>query len=310
MGIGSLSPATARGQAIADLFGLALLISLAIVLLVVGLLAYVLVRYRARAGDPEPAQVHGNTRLEIAWTAAPALLLVALFVLMLGTMRTVEADVPGDALIVRVVGKQWWWEYEYPDLGVVAANELHLPAGRPIRLRIESADVIHSFWVPELGWKRDALPGRVNEIRAEFAAPGAYDAPCTEYCGAQHAWMRGRVFVEPPEQFEAWAARQRQPPSPPASPPAARGRDLFLASTCVNCHAVQGTPAVARVGPDLSHLAGRTTLGAGVLDNTPENLRLWLRDVQRVKPGALMPGYAAMSDQELDALVAYLGELR
>jgi cytochrome c oxidase subunit 2 len=309
--IESLSPATARGAAIADLFGLALALSAAIVLLVVGLLAYVLVRYRARPGAPDPPQTHGNTRLEIAWTAAPTALLTGMFLLMLQTMNAVEADVPPDALTVRVIGRQWWWEVAYPEHGIVTANELHLPVGRPLRLRIEAADVIHSFWVPRLGWKRDAVPGnRPNDIHAEFAEAGVFDGWCTEYCGAQHAWMRPRVFVEPPEQFEAWVSQQRQPPAPPLSPGARRGEGLFARSTCVNCHTVQGTAAAARVGPDLSHFGGRTTIGAGVVENTPENLRLWLRTVQSVKPGALMPNYTALSEEEIAALADYLMELR
>ena len=311
--IDSLNPVTPRGGAIADLFGLALILSLVVFLLVTGVLIYVIIRFRdsGRPGDPEPPQVHGNMKLEIAWTAAPVILLAVLFILTVQTMRTVGAAASAGGLPIRVIGHQWWWEYQYPGLGIVTANELHVPVGQPIELEITAADVIHAFWVPQLGWKKDAIPGGwTTGIVTQFDQAGVYDGWCTEYCGTQHAWMRVRLIAEPREQFDAWVRQQQQPAATPQAATALRGQELFLRNTCVNCHAVRGTAAAAQVGPDLTHFGGRSTIGAGVVDNTPENLHRWIREVQAVKPGALMPNYTAMSDEEIAALVEYLGGLK
>jgi cytochrome c oxidase subunit II len=220
------------------------------------------------------------------------------------TMATVEAEA-ASPLRVRVIGHQWWWEYEYPDLGIVTANELHVPVGRPVRLELESADVVHNFWIPQFGWKKDNTPNHVTPMNVVVDEPGVFDGACTEFCGTQHAWMRIRAVASPPEQFEAWVARNQQP-APGAAP---RGQQVFQQHTCVNCHAIQGVGG-ARVGPDLSHFGSRTTIGAGVLENTPENLRAWLIDPQRSKPGALMPGYVDLPDDDLRALVDYLEGLK
>jgi len=307
--IDSFAPVTPQGRAISDLFVVTLVLSALVFLLVVGVLAYVLVRFRERPNDAEPRQIHGNTRLEIGWTIAPVLLLVVLFFMTIQTQRAVEAEAPG-ALRVRVIGHQWWWEYQYPDLGLITANELHLPVGRPLRLELEGADVIHSYWVPQLGWKKDTIPGKTNDIWVQFDQAGVYDGACTEYCGAQHAWMRVRLVAEPADQFDAWAEQQRRPSPAPANDTLRRGQAVFLQNTCVNCHAVAGTLANARVGPDLSHFGSRTTIGSGVLENTPENLRRWLAEVQRVKPGALMPNYNTLPDDDMRALVDYLEGLK
>lgn len=308
--IDSFNPVTRQGLSIANLFVVALIVSAVIFLLVVGLLTYILVRYRGQPGEQDPPQVHGNKQLEIAWTAAPALILVVLFVLALQTMSAVNATAPA-AIRIKVIGHQWWWEYQYPDQGIVTANELHLPAGVPVRLELEGADVIHSFWVPQLGWKKDAIPGQTNDMSVQFDQAGVYDGACTEYCGLQHAWMRVRVVAEPPERFDAWVERQRLAAAArPRSDTALHGQELFLVHTCVNCHAVRGTSAVAKVGPDLTHFGSRSTIGAGVVANTPENLRRWVREVQAVKPGVLMPNYKHLSEDDLTALVDYLGGLK
>ena len=307
--IDSFNPVTPQGQSIARLFIVALIVSAVIFLLVSGLLAYILVRFRGRPGEPEPPQAHGNTRLEIAWTVAPALVLAGLFLLTLRTMSAVDASAPS-ALRVRVIGHQWWWEYQYPDLGVVTANELRLPVGAPVRLEVQGADVVHSFWVPQLGWKKDAIPGKTNDMWVQFDQAGTYDGACTEFCGLQHAWMRIRLIAGPPEQFKAWIEQERRPASPPQGETGRRGQAIFLQNTCVNCHAVQGTAATARVGPDLTHFGGRSTIGAGVAANTPENLRRWVRQARAVKPGVLMPDYANLSEEDLAVLVDYLGTLK
>jgi cytochrome c oxidase subunit 2 len=307
--VGGLDPVTPGGAAIAGLFWLVLAASALVFLLVAGVLLLAIVRSRSRPDEvAEPEQVHGNRTLELVWTAGPALLIGALFVLAVVTMGRADAEEPG-ARRVRAVGWQWWFEYRLDD-GAVTANELHLPVGVPIRIELTSGDVIHAFWVARFGWKRDMIPGRLNVLPVRVDQPGTYEGACAEYCGQQHAWMRIRVVADPPEAFEAWLARQRAPADPPADEAAGRGQAVFLANTCVNCHTVRGTAAAGRVGPDLTHFGERTTLGAGVAENTAEELRRWLRDPHRLKPGALMPSYPNLADEELDALVAYLRGLR
>jgi cytochrome c oxidase subunit 2 len=318
--VNSFDPVTSRGLAISTLFVVALVISVAVVLLVFGLVAYVVVRFRGHPGDDDPPQVEGNRRLEIFYTATPALLLAVIFVFTISTMRTVAAPV-SQGLRVDVVGHQWWWEFRYPDQGIVTANELHVPVGSPVQLALTGADVVHSFWVPQLGWKQDTVPGRTTFMAFTVDREGVYDGACAEFCGIQHAWMRVRLVAEPRAQFDTWAQVQRAPaavPAPAATAPpgtpapqslVSRGQQIFAHNTCVNCHTIQGTGATGTVGPDLTHLASRATIGAGVQPNTPEHLREWIRNPQGVKPGVLMPGYS-FAGGDLDALVAYLGSLR
>lgn len=302
--IDGFSPVTPQGGAIAGLFILEIVLASLVCVAVAAAVLYATVRFRDRPGAPEPPQIHGNTKLELAWTAAPALLLVVLYVLTVRTMATVEAEAPS-ALRVRVVAHQWWWEFEYPDLGIVTANELHVPVGQPVWLDLASADVVHNFWIPQFGWKKDNTPNHVTPIHVLVEQPGVYDGSCNEFCGVQHAWMRVRAIASPPEEFQAWVARNQQPA--PVTVP--RGQQVFQQNTCINCHAIQGVGG-ARVGPDLSHFGGRTIIGAGVLENTPENLRAWILDPQRIKPGALMPGYPDLPEEDLTALVEYLEGLK
>ena len=303
--VDSFNPVTRQGSSVADLFTLALYLAVLVWLGVAVAVVYAVVRFRDRPGAPDPPQTHGNTIVEISWTAAPFLLLVVLFFLVLRTMGVVETEA-ASPLRVRVIAHQWWWEYQYPDFGIVTANELHLPVGQPVRLELDSADVVHNFWIPQFGWKRDNTPNMTTTMNVVVDQPGVYDGACTEFCGTQHAWMRIRAVAEPPDQFAAWVARNKQP----AGAATLRGQQVFLENTCVNCHAIQGTPATARVGPDLSHFGGRTTIGSGVLDNTPDNLAAWIADPQRIKPGALMPGYPNLSADDLRALVDYLEGLK
>jgi cytochrome c oxidase subunit 2 len=273
----------------------------------VGLLGYMLVRYRAGAPG-EPSEREGNRRLEIVWTAAPALLLIVLFIITVRAMLNVK-DPPADELRVEVIGHQWWWEYRYPDGNVVTANELHLPADTPVRLEITAADVIHSFWVPQLGWKQDAIPNKTNVMHVMIDQSGTWDGACAEYCGAQHAWMRINLIVQPPADFNAWLQSQAQPAAAPADELAQQGQQVFLANTCLNCHAIGGTAANATVGPNLTHLASRATLGAGVIANTPDELTRWVVNAPAVKPGVLMPAFT-LTAAELRALTHYLEGLR
>ncbi len=307
-GIDSFGTVTNRGSDIEWLFNVTNVLGLGVFLLVAVLTTIALLRFRERPGEGEPAQVHGNRWLEVTWTIIPVILLAGLFLLAFGTAGAVDRREPSP-LRVQVIGHQWWWEFRYPDLNIVTANVLHLPVGRPIELEVTAADVIHSFWVPKIGWKTDAIPNKTNTMRMRLTEAGRWEGACTEYCGTQHAWMRITVVGEDGATFDAWARQAAQPAPTPAEANRQRGQQLFLQSTCVNCHTIQGTDAKGTVGPDLTHLGSRQTLGAGVIANTPENLGRWINHVQQVKPGALMPEYS-FSDADLKALVDYLEGLK
>jgi len=303
------NPSSPQAQAISDLFVWSLVVAGIIFALVAGLVFYSVVRFRSRPGAGEPRQLTGHTKLEIAWTITPALLLVVMFGFTIAAMSASDPPVGDRQPDLVVTGLQWWWQVEYPASGVVTANEVHIPVGKRLLVRLESADVIHDFWVPRLGPKRDMVPGHPNHLWLEADAPGTYLGACAEYCGEQHAWMRLRVIAQPQAEFDAWQQQQRQAPAAPTSGDAAEGAQLFQQRTCVNCHAIAGTPATARAGPDLSHLASRQTIGAGVLENTPDSLTNWLADPQAVKPGNHMPSLR-LTDAELRTLVAYMESLK
>lgn len=309
--MGGSSPFDARSpqaRAIADLFTWNLAIAGAIFVLVTGLVVYIAIRYRARPGQGEPPPVFGNRTLEIVWTLAPAAILLVVAFFTVATMRAADPPAEGQPPDLIVTGMQWWWRVEYPQSGVVTANEIHIPAGRRLLVRLQSGDVIHDFWVPQLGPKRDMNPGSANQLWIEADAPGTYLGGCSEYCGAEHAWMLIRVIAQPPAEFDAWLRAQAQPAPAPAGD-AARGAQVFQQQTCVNCHAIAGTSASARVGPDLTHLASRETIGAGRVANTPDNLARWVADPHALKPGVLMPGFQ-LSPDDLRALIAYLETLK
>jgi cytochrome c oxidase subunit 2 len=303
----SFDPVTRQGLAVSNLFGLELIVSGLLLALVVVWLGLALRRYRARTGDGggEPAQIEGNTRLELVWTITPAVVLAVVFVLVVQTMGFVDAPQPG-AVPLRVIGHQWWWEFQYPDSQALTANELHLPVGTPLQLSLESVDVIHSFQVPNFGMMRDAVPGRTNTMSILVDRQGVYSGSCNQYCGVQHAWMRISVVAEPTTDFEAWLQRQRTSATPSGSP----GEQVFVRNTCVNCHVIRGVGGTTSVGPDLTHVGGRQTLGAGVIPNTPNTMRSWIRDAQSIKPGVLMPAFASLGETDLSNLVDYLESLK
>ncbi|MCA1644376.1 MAG: cytochrome c oxidase subunit II [Chloroflexi bacterium] len=302
----SFQPVTQQGVGITNLFWLELAISALLMAVVVIWMVLALLRFRARPGAAaEPPQTHANRTAELIWTITPAVTLVLIFVLTIQTMRSVEAAAPGTQP-VRVIGHQWWWEYEFPDQQVVTANELHVPLGTPLLLNLQSVDVIHSFHVPQFGWMRDTVPGKTNLMPITVVTPGTFEGACNQYCGLQHAWMRVIVRAEPADQFNAWVQQQRQP----VVLSGARGEQVFLQNTCVNCHAIRGLPAAGRVGPDLTHLGSRGTLGTGVVDNTPDNLRRWIRNAGSIKPGVLMPAFQNLSDQDLGTLADFLETLK
>ncbi len=282
----------------------------AIFVVVGGLLAYAVVRFRQRPGDAdrEPPQVYGSNQIELAWTVLPLLIVFVLFLVTTRTLIAIEnAEPPADALQVRVIGHQWWWEFRYPQQGVVTANELHVPAGRATFLTLESADVVHSFWVPQLNGKTDVIPNRVNRMWIEPREPGLYLGQCAEFCGTQHAKMFLRVIAHPEAEFAAWVASQTGVAVD--DPAVRRGRDVFQSVACVNCHRVGGTVAAGVFGPDLTHLMSRDTIAAGAARNSPEMLRAWITNPDAIKPGALMPAMQ-LEPTDLDHLVAYLGTLK
>jgi cytochrome c oxidase subunit 2 len=293
------------------------------------LLVYALVRFRRRAGDTnEPPQVFGSTQIELSWTIIPILIIVVLF---LGTARVLfsvqDAPKPPTALNLIVIGHQFWWEFRYPDYNVVTANELHVPvsnesAPRPTFMKLTSADVMHSFWVPQLAGKTDLLPNRVNEMWMDPQQTGLYVGQCAQFCGAQHAKMLLRVYVDTPDQFKSWIAAQQQAQLEisrfvPAAQVAAVSSDVdahtgqlvFEQQACINCHTVAGTVANGRYGPDLTHLMSRTTLAAGAADNTPGNLQAWIADPATFKPGSLMPAMH-LTDRQNAQITAYLLTLK
>ena len=308
-----LEPASPGAAAIRHLFIIVLLICSAIFLIVVGLIIISLLRFRAHGSAP-PLQNFWNHRAEIGWTIPPVLIVLFLAVvsakLIVNEERGPEFSSPeaGNADLT-VVGHQWWWEVRYAGTNAVTANEIHIPIGRKLRVQIDSADVIHSFWLPQLGPKKDMIPGWHNFVWLEADRAGIYDGACTEFCGDQHAWMRFIVIAEDESQYQTWLTHQSEMAPIPTSPAAKAGMNIFFAQTCANCHAISGTSAVANAAPDLTHLATRRDLAAGVISNTPENLRRWLADPQQIKPGCKMPNFGFNNDQ-LDHLLAYLETLR
>jgi cytochrome c oxidase subunit 2 len=304
----SLEPAGEQARKIDSLFNVSFWIAAGFFIFVQVMLVFVLFYFRQRPGRQEAKQVHGNTRLELAWTIVPALILAGLAIPTVSTIFDL-ADEPADALQITVTGHQWWWEVEYPELGVVTANEVHIPTGRPVRITLESADVIHSFWVPQLAGKQDLVPGNTEKLTIQADKAETYMGQCAEFCGLSHANMRFRVIAQDEGDFEQWVADQKAPAARPTGGLAAEGAEIFQNGACIGCHAVNGTPAQARVGPDLTHFASRTTFAGSMFDNTPENVAEWLHDPPGVKPGSKMPNLQLSPDQ-IEALVAYLEFLK
>jgi cytochrome c oxidase subunit 2 len=305
----TLVAASDMARDVLALYGLITWICVGIAALVFTLLTYVLIRFRERPGVPLPAQTHGQPLLEIAWTLGPAIVLLIIAIPTIQVIfRTQTQAKPRDAIEIVVRGYQWWWEFQYPALGVVTANELVVPAGRRVVFELEGPDVIHSFWVPKFGGKRDVVPGRHNTLALTPSAPGEFWGQCAEFCGAAHANMGMRVTVHAPDRFDAWVNAQRAPAVEPSGEPANVGRAIFARSACVGCHTIRGISA-GTLGPDLTHFGSRATLAAGMLPNTPENVVKWVRDAPAIKPGVKMPPFT-FTDGEAQALAAYLTALK
>jgi len=311
------APAGTPAHSVFSLSMLVLSITSGIFLVVGGLLLYALLRYRHRPNDvnaaQEPAQIYGSNQIELSWTVIPILIVVMLF---LATARVIlateDAPKPASALDVTVIGHQFWWEYRYPKLGIVAANELHIPVSdpkhpTPTYLTMSSADTDHSFWVPRLAGKTDLIPNQVNTMWIDPNDPGLYLGQCAQYCGVQHAKMLIRIYANSPADFAAWVAHQQKPAI--EDPSAAEGREIFQHNACISCHTVAGTVATGRFGPDLTHIASRDTIASGSVPNTAANLRAFVDNPASLKPGALMPPMH-LNNHDLDAVTAYLMSLK
>jgi cytochrome c oxidase subunit 2 len=304
------APASTPAQTIFDLSLMVIAIAAAIFVIVGGLLAYSVVKFRKRRNDDgrEPAQVYGSKQVELAWTIIPVITVLVLFLATARAVLAVQgAAKPKGAVEVTVVGHQFWWEYRYSGKNVVTANELHVPVGEKTFLTLLSADTDHSFWVPRLGGKTDLVPNHPNQMWIEPRETGLFVGQCAQYCGTQHGMMLLRVYVDSRPDFERWLKEQAA--FARADDAFAEGRKIFEQTACINCHAVAGTAANGRFGPDLTHLMSRETLGAGVVQNTPENLRRWIRRPDDFKPGSLMPPMG-LTEQQLDAVTTYLASLR
>ncbi len=290
-----------------------------IFLIVGGLLLFAVIRFRHRGSDnnEEPLQIFGSTQIELSWTVIPILLVLMLFLTTARVILATESiPKPPDSLDVVAIGHQFWWEYHYPGLGVVTANELHVPVSDPAHptatyLKLSSADTDHSFWVPRLAGKMDLIPNRVNEIWIDPQQAGLYLGQCAQYCGTQHAKMLLRVYADSPADFAAWIKRQQAPaaPSSALSPEELAGKSVFEHNACMNCHTIAGTGAKGLFGPDLTHMASRDTLASGAFPTTRENLRQWIDDPNTLKPGALMPAMH-LNQKDLDAVTTYLMSLK
>ncbi len=306
----TLAPKGDFARAVDTLFRSTVRWAVVVFVLVEGALIYAIVRYRSRPGRPEPAQFHGSALLEVIWTIIPATILVFIAV---PTVRTIfrTAETPsGDPLVIEVIGHQWWWEFRYPELGITTASEVFVPVGQSVDLRMRTADVLHSFWVPQLAAKRDVFYGRDNRMWFTAEEAGVFPGQCAEFCGIQHGRMAHRVIALEPTDFDAWVLQMSAAVAPvpvaPGDSLALAGQALFTSRACAGCHALQAAdPPSGLIGPNLANIGARLTIAAGSLDNTDENLARWLRNPQEYKQGVQMPNLG-LSETDITALVAYL----
>jgi cytochrome c oxidase subunit 2 len=303
----TLNPQGPIAKKLNDLFNPVFFLAVLVFILVEGLIVFAVIKYRRRSDEERPVQIHGNTKLEVTWTIIPA---VTLAFVGFFTVKTVfdVARVPKGAMPITVTGHRWWWQYDYPGLGITTANELHIPAGRPIVLSVTSVDVIHNFWPPALAGKIYAIPGRHNQMVMEAYRPGTFYGQCAEYCGLSHANMRLQIVAQSQADFDAWIKSQQQPPpTPDQGTPAAAGQVLFQTRGCAGCHTINGFTA-GTVGPNLTHLQSRGVFAGAIFNMTPNNLRTWLRNPPAAKPGSVMPNLH-LSEEDMTSLIAYLETL-
>jgi cytochrome c oxidase subunit 2 len=319
-----LNPQSDAGRTVDRLWWIMFGMSVVIEGLVAGIVIVALVRFRRKPGDPDPVQITGNTRLEIAWTIAPAMVLVVLLVLTLTTMVNIS-EPKGTTMRVTATGQQWWWEFDYQGMNIVTGNEMHIPVGENVHIDLRSKDVIHGFWVPVLQGKRDVIPGHNNQLWFRADKPGTFRGECTEFCGAEHANMNFIVVAQPRAEFDAWVAAQQAPPVGDQTGLAAEGRDLVQGAkldangnlvSCIACHAIDGTNLKAKVGPNLTHVGSRQYIAAGTIPNDTDNLIRWIHNTQDVKPDNKMVFLNSqgspylLDDDTVRKIVAYLQSLK
>lgn len=299
---------------ITDLFFTTFWVAVAVFILVQGAIIFLMIRFRRRPGDTQlPKQTHGSTPLELTWTIIPAVILA---VLAIPTVRDIRflSDTPDNALQITVNAQQWWWGFEYPSENVTTADTMVIPVGRPVEVTLHSKDVIHSFWVPHLAGKTDVVPNHSNKMWFNAKEPGTYSGQCAEFCALSHAKMKFQVVAMPEAEFAQWVQQQTAPAAAPTTAQAREGQQLFFGLPCISCHTVtgqtvDGKQAIGTVGPNLTHFASRSRFAGAWLENTPEDLREWLRDPPAIKPGSKMPNYNLTEDQ-ITLLIAYLESLK
>ncbi len=313
-----LAPASTSARAITNLmWGFSAVAGIGFIV-VEALLLFAIFRFRQKVSTPFnqsslPKQIEGNRRLELVWTIIPAILLLIIFIFTVSTLWAIKnrpSQIPADTQVVNinVIGHQWWWEFQYPESDITTAEEMHVPVNALVFITVDSADVIHSFWVPQMGGKIDVIPGHLNQTWFQPTHIGRYVGECSEYCGTGHAHMRLDLVVESPEEYASWI-RQQQASIPDLTGDAAEGKEVFLHGTCSVCHTIKGTEAEGLLGPNLTHFSSRLVLAGAVLTNTPENLYKWLEDPEKVKSGVMMPK-PDISDSERRLLVAFLESLK
>jgi cytochrome c oxidase subunit II len=312
----ALLPASTNAKDITNLITTVFEIAAVVFVVVEALLIFTTIRFSRRKMEGLPNQVEGNRRVEIVWTMVPVIVLGIVFVISLKALTTVgyqpkiaqAAEGTTQSINIRVVGHQWWWEFDYPDQKIITADEMHVPLNATVYLDIESVDVIHSYWVPQLGGKIDAIPGHINQTWFQPTQIGTFAGQCSEFCGAQHGNMRLTVVVDTPAQFQAWLTQQ-ETAIPTLTGQAGQGEQAFLTGACIGCHTIDGTKAQGKIGPNLTHFASRSVFAGATLTNTPDNVSKWLANPQAIKPGNLMPDLHLAPDQ-INNLVAFLESLK
>jgi cytochrome c oxidase subunit II len=309
-----LDPAGPIARQESDLFWFILIVATVVFVAVTGALIYMVIRFRTRPDSPPARQIAGHQRLEIILAAIPTVVLFVVLFFTISTMFALAQPNDANTLTVKAIGHQWWWEFQYPGQKIVTADELYIPVNTTVHIELVSDNVIHSFWVPQLGGKTDVIPGHNNTMWLKADKPGEYRGLCTEFCGTQHAHMDFLVKSVSNDDFQAWVTREQASAANPTSPLETQGKQAFTQKGCAGCHLIDGVnqPSKAQIGPNLTHFGSRQLIAGWVLDNTTENLKAWIRDAQAVKPGSDMPAFAQdrLSDSDLDALVAYLESLK
>ncbi len=303
-----LDPGGPKAQQVAGLTWLIFGLGTVIFVVVAIIFGLALVRASRRSG-PLPAEPAGHRMILIGGIVLPAVLLTGLMGITVRTGLELERVREDEALVVEVTGWQYWWEVRYPQHDVLTANEIHIPTGRTVELRLTSVDVIHSFWVPQIAYKVDMIPGQTNALKIEASEPGRYRGQCAEFCGIQHAKMALHLVAESPQSFASWVDQMSEPASAAGGPLVERGRAIFMARACSACHGIQGTEARGTAAPDLTHLMRREYLAAGTVLNTPENLASFITRAQALKQGSSMPSFTDLDQDSLAALIAFLTSL-